>query len=276
MLGKSIRKGIVTLGALALATLGLADRAAAQALPPVGQDEDGWRNSAAIYMFAPVSTQGTSTIAGATVPIDLDLSDVLDLLDFAAAARYEAWNGNLGIIVDANYVGIEATGPFPAPAGSTFRVNVRQKWLGVYGAYKVADGTYGASNQRYTVDLQGGLRWNNLRQQLAVNTPGPLGPPVLGGDEDWFEPVIGLRGMWRLNNRWTGILSAEAGGFGAGGNDLQLAVNAGFDFKPWANTSLVFGYRYFSMDYSTVTGTGPFGYDVEQHGPYIGLKINFN
>lgn len=250
--------------------------ASAQSLPPKGRDDSGWRHALAIYSFAPVSTSGTSTIAGRSAPIDLDLNDVLDLLDFALSGRYEAWNDNLGIIVDANYYSISANGTLPGPLGSTFGVNARQKWLGILAAYRVADGTYGAGNRRYTVDLQGGARWNSLRQQINVRTPGPVAIPTVGGDENWVEPVIGARAMWKLGGNWTAVASADFGGFGAGGNDLQIGANLGFDVQPWDNTSIVFGYRYFSMDYSDTLPGGTFAYDIKQHGPYIGVKFLLN
>lgn len=248
----------------------------AQSMPGRGQSEADWRYSLGIYAFLPVSTSGTSTVGGRTVPVDLDLGDVLDLLDFAAAGRFEAWKGDFGLIVDANYVSIGGNGPFPLPPGSTFSVNVRQKWLGLMGAYRVADGTYGVNNQRYTFDIQGGARLNSLRQVVNLQTPGPGTPPTAGGDENWWEPVIGARGMWRLNDKWTTIASVDLGGFGAGGNKLQIGANIGFDFQPWDNTSIIFGYRYYSMDYSTTLASGVMAYDTVQHGPYIGVKFLFN
>jgi hypothetical protein len=258
--------------------VGLLTLSAAQAnadpLPIPGESETGWRHSLEIVSFAPISTTGSSTIAGRTVPVDMNLRDVLEVLDFALEGRYEAWNGDFGVILDANYVGIGDDGPFPAPAGSTFSVNVRQKWLGLLAAYRVVDGTYGANNQRFTVDLQGGARYNSLRQEIIVRTPGgPL--PTVGGDESWWEPVIGARGMWRLNDKWTTVASLNLGGFGAGGNDLQIGANLGFDYRPWERTSLVFGYRYYSIDYSTTLSGGTFAYDSSQHGPYFGVKIRF-
>ena len=63
---------------------------------------------------------------------------------------------------------------------------------------------------------------------------------------------------------------------GFGGNDLQVGANIGFDYQPWDRTAITFGYRYFSVDYSDSTSTGPFAYDVTQQGPYVGLKVFFN
>ncbi|NOD49998.1 hypothetical protein GS624_22020, partial [Ruegeria sp. HKCCD5849] len=67
----------------------------------------------------------------------------------------------------------------------------------------------------------------------------------------------------------------ELGGFGAGGNDLQIGANVGVDWRPWETTSLFFGWRYFSMDYSDTLSTGAFEYDVDQHGPVLGVKFRF-
>lgn len=249
-------------------------QANAQSLPAPGQDESGWRHTLGLYLFAPLSTKGTSTVAGLSAPVDLSLSEVLELLDFAASGRYEGWNGDFGVIVDANYVGIEAEGALPVPANSSFRVNVRQKWLALMAAYRVKDAV-GANGQRYTFDIQGGARLNSIKQTIALSTPGPLLPAQLGGDESWVEPVIGARGMWRLNDQWTTIASLDLGGFGAGGNDLQIGANLGFDYQPWDRTALTFGYRYFSVDYSDTLADGEFAYDTTQHGPYFGVKFFF-
>lgn len=263
-----------------LLTLGLASfpalRATADPLPLPGQTEDGWRYTFGLYSFLPLRTSGTSTVAGTSAPVDLDLRDVLDALDFAAAGKFEAWNGDFGVIVDANYASITSDGPFPFPAGSTVSVNSRQKWFGVMGAYRVANGTYGASNQRYSIDLQAGARYNSLRQTIDITTPGPIVLPTIGGDESWVEPVIGARGMWRLNDKWATVASIDLGGFGAGGNDLQIGANIGFDYRAWEKTSLIFGYRYYSMDYSTTRAGGTFAYDVTQHGPYFGVKFQLD
>lgn len=272
---KTIRMLLTAVLGFGLAALS-STRLQADPLPLPGQSEVGWRYSFGLNAFLPLTTRGSSTLAGRTAPVDLSLKEVLEILDFAAAGRFEAWNGDFGVIVDANYMSIGADSPFPIPVGSTISVNVRQKWLGVLAAYRIADGTYGANNQRYTFDLQGGVRYNSIRQVVNLQTPGPLTPPTVGGDESWFEPVIGARGMWRVNDKWTTVASIELGGFGVGGNDLQVGANIGMDFRPWDNTSIVFGYRYFSIDYNSTLPSGPFAYESRQQGPYVGVKFRFH
>jgi len=259
---------------LVLSTL-CAGTVAAEPISMGNQSDSDWRYSIATYAFIPARTIGDSTVGGTTIPIDLKPKDAVEYLSFAFAGRFEAWRGSFGLIVDANYVALEGDDTLPAPPGGTVNVDIKQRWLNLMAAYKVAGGTYGKNNLPYAIDLHAGVRYNALKQEVKITLPGPTALPTLGGDEDWFEPVIGARGMWMLNDKWTAITSLELGGFGAGGNDLQIAANVGFEWQAWDKTSVSFGYRYFSMDYSTTLPTGTFAYDVEQHGPVIGLTYKF-
>lgn len=241
------------------------------------QDENNWRYSITGYAFLPASTEGTSTVAGTNVVLDLDLGDALDLLDGALAGRFEAWKGDYGLIADLNYVDLGANGTFslPTPMNPSLTVDadIQQFWLGLLGSYRVVNTTYGSRGNRFSFDLQGGLRYNELKQEIVVTTPGPI--PVLGGTESWWEPVIGGRAVWELSDRWSAALAADFGGFGAGGNDLQVGVNAGLRLSSGKQGSFRFGYRFYSIDFSTTRPDGEFAYDVQQHGPYIGYTWNF-
>lgn len=267
---RSMFKNLISALLLTSAGVFSATQGVAQSLPPPNQSNaNGWRHTLGIYMFAPIRTWGDSTINGNTTSLDMSLRDILDLLNFAASGRFESWKGNFGIILDANYASIGSQGTLPS--GSAVDFESRQKWFGILGAYRVAQGTYGDGSEQFSIDIQGGARWNSIKQEVRVTPPGTLA----GGDEGWVEPVIGIRGAWRLNDKWTTIASADLGGFGVGGNDLQASVNLGFDYQLKKNTALTFGYRYFSVDYSTMQAGGLFAYDVEQHGPYFGVKFFF-
>ncbi|SHJ98315.1 hypothetical protein SAMN05444000_11683 [Shimia gijangensis] len=262
----------ISLNALLVSTSGFLATASgvhAQSLPAPGQDDSGWRTALSLYLFSPVRNWGDSTIGGNTVSVDLRFDDLIENLDFVGAGRMETWNGDFGIIADVNYAALQKQSNLPGPGGLPYDIQIRQKWAAILGAYRVAQGT-GGNGLPFTVDVQGGARWNSIKQTVQI---GPL--PTVGGNEDWIEPVIGLRGMWRLNDKWTTVASADLGGFGAGGNDLQTSVSVGFDYQPWDNTAITFGYRYFSVDYSTTLTGGTFAYDMQQHGPYVGVKFFF-
>lgn len=244
----------------------------AQAEQAVLNYSDDWKFDLSGYMFAPASTTGTTTVAGQAVPLDLNLKDALDLLDIAFAGRFEAWRGNFGFIADLNYLGLGADAQ-PAPP-ITANVDVVQSWVGLLAAYRVASGAT-ANGGAYSIDLQGGARYNRLKQTVAI-TGGPGSGTTLGGTETWWEPVIGARAVWDVNDRWTGFAAADAGGFGAGGNDLAWSATLGAGYRTGKNGALKFGLRYYSIDYSTVRSDGPFAYNVEEVGPFIGYTYTFN
>lgn len=137
-----------------------------------------------LYSFLPAQTTGTSTVDGQSVDLDLDFSEAAELLDGAVSGRIEAWNGDWGLVFDGNYVslGIEGSLSFRGPAGQSddVDVDIEQYWLSFLAAYKVVDNAYG-SGQRFALDLQGGARYNSLRQKVDISGPGPGAD--LGGTE---------------------------------------------------------------------------------------------
>jgi hypothetical protein len=273
--------------AAVLAITGPAERAAAQAVAFAEEEQaDGWRFLITPYLFLPVTTTGTSTVAGGSVDVDLDLRDVLDALNFAASARGEVWKGRFGLITDVYYVAlggdgsIETPGPLPGTIG--IDLDVRQFWASLLGAYRVVEGSYeqNGAKRRYAFDAGVGVRYNRLKQEIDADLNLDIGEGVgfqrtLGGTEDWFEPTFTLRGGAEVSERWTLGVRADIGGFGAGGDDFQWTVVAGADYRPWTNTSLKFGWQFYGIDYSTDRADGEFAYDVFQTGPYLAATFRF-
>ena len=109
--------GGVRAACLAALMIGPAEVAFADPLGPRGASGDEWRFTVAPYFFVPVSTTGTSTVAGGSVDLDLSLKDVLEALNFAAAGRGEAWKGDFGLIIDAYYVNIGGSESIGLPEG---------------------------------------------------------------------------------------------------------------------------------------------------------------
>ncbi len=123
-----------------------------------------------------------------------------------------------------------------------------------------------------------GVRYNNLRQKTEANVdidPGAAFRMTLGGTEVWWEPTLMLRGGAQLNDRWTAGARAEIGGFGVGGSDLHWNVFLGADYKPWQIDSVLLGWQFYGIDFSTTRPEGKFAYDVFQTGSYMGASFNF-
>lgn len=248
-------------------------------LSPAAPDEV--RFSITPYMFLPVSTTGTSTVAGGTADVDLDLGDIFGALRFSGSLRAELRRGDFGLILDGYYVNLNSTSRFtsPGPLGASVQADIttKQSWVTAMGAYRFAQGATD-DGMRFGVDGYAGLRWNSLRQEVAASVdigPGPGIQRTLGGTETWWEPVIGLRGAVQVAPEWTLGARAELGGFGVNGSDLQWNVLAGADYAPWENASLKLGWQFYGIDFSTNRADGKFAYDVFQTGPYLGATFRF-
>lgn len=244
-----------------------------------------WTFEVGTYAFVPLSVDGTSTVDGGTVDLDLEPSDVFDLLEFAIAGRFEAWRASpagdgsgMGFIIDATYVdlGLDESGIGPGSAGEV-DADIRQGVVDMMFAYRFPHIKSDASRLRYTeIDLMAGARYNYLKQEIDV-TPGlsPTFTANLGGDRDWVSPVIGGRVTWALNDTWNVALRGDMSGFGVSGEDLSWSITALAEYKFRETTSVVFGARVFDMDYSDGSGADKFAFDATQTGIYTGLVFRF-
>lgn len=253
-----------------------------QALPVGDETDNAWRYSITPYAYLPFSIEGTSVVADTAIDLDLGFDDAIDLLDFALSGRFEAWNGDWGIITDIYYVdlGLEGDASLPSPGGGTVGVDVdiKQKWFALMGSYRFAQGTHGAANRRYAWDAAAGVRWNSIKQEVDADVDIGVGPGVqttLGGTETWWEPTFMLRGAYEVGNDWTLSTRVELGGFGVNDDELQYTVLFSADWQGWEKTSLSFGYVFLGIDYETDRSDGKFEYDIDQHGPFVGLTYRF-
>lgn len=271
MRNRPILLRICSIGVVVAAALGMVGESRAEQAALTYSDN--WKFDSSGYGFIPFSTQGTSTVAGSPVDLDMDLKDALDVLDLAFAGRFEAWRQNFGFIVDLNY--IKLTDDEDPTSSVSVEIETKQAWLGLLAAYRVASGVT-PKGGKYSIDVQGGARYNKLKQEADVDIDGPGGGGKLGGTETWWEPVVGARAIWKINDRWNGFAAADAGGFGVGGNHLAWSATLGGGYKVGKNGALKFGMRYYSIDFSTRRSDGKFGYDIQQWGPFFGYTHSFN
>ncbi|CUH42623.1 hypothetical protein [Ruegeria atlantica] len=246
----------------------------AQADTAVLKYSEDWKSDLTVYGFIPFTTSGTSTIAGQSADIDLDLGDVLDILDFGISGRFETWRGDFGFIIDANYLSLGADDTVAiGPANLDLNVDVEQYWVGLLGAFRVASGTNSAGHA-YSFDISAGARYNSLKQTFDASG-GPGSGISLGGTETWWEPVIGARYVWEINDKWTGAALLDAGGFGVNGSDLQMSASLGASYKVSDTGAIKVGVRYYSLDYSTTRSDGEFAFDAYEVGPFVGYTFSF-
>ena len=88
--------------------------------------------------------------------------------------------------------------------------------------------------------------------------------------DDWFDPVIGLRGRFNLNKAFYLTAESDVGGFGIG-SDIAVQAYAALGCQITRNIFSEFGYRYLYDDFRDTN----FLYQLSLHGAQITVGIIF-
>lgn len=242
----------------------------------VAQDaagENGWEYAVTPYMWF-LSLDGDVTVEGQKSDVDMDFSDIWDELNIAAMVAFQARKGEWGFYGDVIYANLgKAThveGIRIEPDLNILLLTVG--WFYRLGTWDLSEAP-GKKAQTVTVDALFGARYTYLDMELDIK--GFHNPE---GDEDWVDPLIGVRTFWSLSDRWTLELEGTIGGFGVGCDFTWHAaglIGYGFSLFGEDNATVFGGYRALSQDYVDGHGNDKFEWDVTLHGPIAGLRIAF-
>jgi hypothetical protein len=239
-----------------LLTVIAASPAAAQA--PAG---DSWKITVAPY-FLGASMNGTTTVKGQELDVDMAFSDILDHLKFGAMGLVVARKGNWGFGGDAIWMSLGANGTSPGPVAITGSADLNQGAFSFYGLRRLAP----------VADLMFGGRVNTLQADLRFDGPGQRSAD---GSKTWFDPIVGLQlHTPESGKRWHAQVYTEIGGFGVGSTfTWQVFPTFGVNLAKWV--SIDFGYRWLGIDYTSGDGLTLFKYDVLTQGPVLGFVFKF-
>jgi len=248
MRGKLMKKGM----ALAILTVGL---------PTAGYAEK-WEKVISLYGWVPGLDTSIGTDFGdfETSPSG---SDVLSDLEMVFMGTFEAHRGRWGIVKDIIYVDLSDTQD--TPFGALFSdgtVDVTAWAVSGYLTYTIFE------NSSSSYELAGGVRYFDLDTSISLSD-GTL--PAQSGtlNDNWFDPVIGIRGHWKLSEKWSASAFADYGG--SGGSSETWQVLATLDYSINESLFARFGYRH--MDISkTIDGRDV---DIGLSGPILGLTYKF-
>lgn len=255
--------------------------------PAAGQPDqatsDQWQFQFTPYAWLP-GINANGDLGGLTGAVDVGADDVIDVLDFGGAARFEAWKKRWGLFVDTMYMALsDDYGSTVGPRGGVTLnadVDVRLGLVDFGVAYRLIDTPVGRSGtQRLVFEPLAGLRYGYLKEEVKLNVAvagvGAAGR-TLGGDEDWIEPLVGGRVWWHINEKLSAGVRGDIGGFGLGSaSTLTWNFLAGVDVNLKKNTSLRLGYRIMGIDYHGGSGSSRIGLDGKAEGPIIGLTWRF-
>jgi hypothetical protein len=88
--------------------------------------------------------------------------------------------------------------------------------------------------------------------------------------DDWFDPLVGLRGRFNLSKAFYLTAESDVGGFGIG-SDIAVQAYAALGCQITRNIFSEVGYRYLYDDFRDTN----FLYQLSLHGAQITVGINF-
>jgi hypothetical protein len=235
---------------------------------------------------------GETTVKGRTTDIDVDPFKVLEHIDGVPWMSYtEVRTGRLGLYNDIVYapVGVDANrarsfGGLTLDAA--LGVDIEQAIVEVGAVYEIGRSTaFGGST---ALDVLAGARY--WHQQVTINLALTATLDVAGlalardraiaraGDVDWVDPLVGLRLRHQLAPGHELHLRGDVGGFDAGSQFSWNVVGAySFRIGTYDGTTYsgVVGYRALGVDFERGSGLNRYEYDIVQHGPLLGVAVNF-
>ena len=213
---------------------------------------DGWDVTLTPYLLG-ASMDGTTTLRGFPVEVDVSASDIFSNLQFGAMGVAVARKGNWGVGTDLIWMAL----------GTTVRdtnVDFNQGAFAFYGLRRLGN----------AADLTFGGRVNTLQGKFTFK-----GPDVARSqDKTWVDPLVGAILHSPREGRVLLRVYGEIGGFGLG-SDFAWQVFPTVGLRLTDRVSLEVGYRWLDMDYSSGEGNEQFGYDVLTQGPIGGLTFRF-
>lgn len=217
-------------------------------------ETDKWQFTISPYLWV-ASIVGSTGADGIDSGIDTDYNFLsLDNLEGAFFVVASARKGRWTIQTDAVFLKFADEGIFDL---LTANIDLSGNVLELSGAYRPGSFEY--------TELIFGVRQVSLEIDIGL-TPGPQGIQK----ENWLDPLIGIRHIRPLGERWRAIFRADLGGFGVS-SELTFNGLVGADFNMTEHSSLFMGYRYLTLDFEE----GGFLADLTADGFVLGVEFSF-
>ena len=245
---------------------------------------DGWEIALTPYVWA-TALKGDVAVGGVKAKVDADFNDILDNLNVAVMLKAELRKGRFGILSDTVFAQLEdnaAVGDGRLDIDSTANMLI-QTLAGTYrlGTWQLGD--LGAAGPlAVTVDPYAGIRYtyldNELKGQLDLPDFDIDDKRKVQADKQWVDPIVGVRTLWDLGERWGLQLAGDVGGISTTDQYSAEAVGlVGYRFGLLGedNARLLAGYRVLKQKFEDGSGRNKFDWDMTIHGPVLGLRIAF-
>ena len=244
-----MKKSFLTPTCIALLVTTPVGVAAAQA-----RSQSGWEFELTPYLWTS-SLEGDVGVRGRTTEVDLSFSDIVDVLNFGLLLNLEGRKGRWGFDIDSVYLKLSDEKLTPAVG---VEGEVRQLFLIPTVTYRFARGT----------DALAGVLVTSIDTRLRFGAT--RGSVQLDDDKTWVDPMIGVRKIFPLTDKWQLSLRGAIGGFGVSSDFVWGAV-ADARYQINETVALRFGYRHLDIDYED----DGFTFNTSLDGLALGIGFKF-
>lgn len=200
-----------------------------------------------------------------TSELNVDFGTILENLDMAAMARFEAHHqSGWGLWIDYGFMDLSND---IEPVDRITSLRVRQGVLEAVGMYRqVLSSGY--------MDYFAGIRWWDNDYDMDYNFPGLEATGALSKNVDWVDAIVGGRYTHVVNENWKLRVHGDIGG---GGADFTAGASAGVIYTINDLIDVDVKYKATWVDYEEGTKgqRDYFVYDTLTHGLILGLNFKF-
>lgn len=246
------------------------------------QSGESWKFQALVYAYVPDiggTTRFPTGDGGTTITVPSDA--IVDSLDIAFMATFEARKGRYGVFTDVMYLDAGGTstgsrdidiGGQQLPVGVSAELNLDLKAMSwtLAGEYALVD------TPRNTLYALAGARLLDLEQDLRYSLDADVGPLAGQGrsgqvevNSTYWDAIVGLKGQVALgqDGRWSLPYYAD---LGTGDSDLTWQVFGGVGYRfDWG--SVLGGWRQVAYDFKSGSAVE----SLDLGGPMLGVSFNW-
>lgn len=237
--------------------------------------QDAWQYEATIYGWL-------KSMDGVVDDQDLELDfqeDILDVLEGAFAARFEAEKGIVSLFAayEYNKIGDEMEASGSIPVGGIpieIPVNVEADVSDTQQRAELGAGYTLHRSDAWKWQVIGGAKWFDDELEIKrFKVRGPLGGQVPGlptrvkHSNDFWQGFLGGRFTSRLSENWRMRGRLDYGYGGSNSDSWTAELSADWRFTHWG--ALQLGYRYMDIDYDK----NDYQYDMKEFGPVVGFMV---
>jgi hypothetical protein len=241
-----------------------------------GTGEEPWRFNAAVYGWLP-NAPVEINLGPVDSTLPEDLGTLVDALEYAIELNLEARKGRFGGYVAPLFGGLSAAEDVQGPI-QEHRAKLEEfLYLIDFGlSYEIGQWPlwnrpdWILASPAVTVEPYVGARWLLDNISINIDPPGRDFEPQI----KFITPVIGLRTIWDLTDRFNLRFEGDYGGFDVDHvkRTYDVVGLLGYRFKPLEklNINVFAGYRYLYLHYEKVAEI-----ELTAKGAIVGLAFEF-